>query len=132
MSHNKETVRRYIAGFNQGDHAQILSCLTDHIEWDMPGWFHLSGKAAFDRAIENEAFTGNPIVTITRLTEENDVVIAEGTVRVAWKAGGYLNAVFCDAFEMENARIKRLTTYQVNLTEAAEDSTTAFQHSFEP
>jgi uncharacterized protein len=132
MSRNKETVRRYIAGFNQGDHDQILSCLTDGVEWDMPGWFHLSGKAAFDRAIENEAFTGNPIVTITRLTEENDVVIAEGTVRVAWKAGGYLNAVFCDVFEMENARIKRLTTYQVNLTEAAEDSTTTFQHSFEP
>lgn len=132
MSHNKETVRRYIAGFNQGDHAQILSCLTDDVEWNMPGWFHLSGRTAFDQAIENEAFTGHPIVTITRLTEEDDVVIAEGTVRVAWKAGGYLNAVFCDAFEMENARIRRLTTYQVNLTEAADDSTTAFQHSFEP
>jgi hypothetical protein len=51
------------------------------------------------------------------MTEENDVVIAEGAVRVAWKAGGFLDAVFCDAFEMENARIKRLTTYQVNLKE---------------
>lgn len=132
MSRNKETVRRYIAGFNEGDHPGILSCLTEDIEWNMPGWFHLRGKAAFDRAIENEAFTGNPIVTITRLIEEDDVVIAEGTVRVAWKEGGYLNAVFCDAFEMENARIRRLTTYQVNLTEAADDSTTAFQHSFEP
>jgi ketosteroid isomerase-like protein len=131
MTRNKETVRKYIAGFNQGDHAQILSCLTDDVEWNMPGWFSLSGKPAFDRAIENEAFTGNPLVTITRVTEENDVVVAEGTVRVAWKAGGYLNAVFCDVFEMESGRIRRLTTYQVNLTEIAKDSTTAFQHSFE-
>jgi ketosteroid isomerase-like protein len=53
------------------------------------------------------------------MVEENDVVITEGTVRVAWKAGGFLDAVFCDAFEMENGRIRRLVTYLVNLKEAA-------------
>lgn len=119
MSLNKETVRKYIDGFNKSDHAQILSCLTDDIEWLMPGAFHLTGKDAFDREIENDAFIGSPSVTITRMTEENDVVVAEGTVRVAWKHGGFLNAVFCDTFEMEKTRIKRLTTYQVNLQEQA-------------
>ncbi|HEU5303650.1 MAG TPA: nuclear transport factor 2 family protein [Gemmatimonadales bacterium] len=117
MSRNKDTVRKYIDGFNRSDHAQILSCLTDDIEWLMPGTFHLTGKDAFDKEIENDAFTGSPVVTITRMTEENDVVIAEGTVRVGWKSGGFLDAVFCDAFEMAGARIKRLTTYQVNLKE---------------
>jgi len=119
MSPNKKTVEKYIDGFNRSDHAQILSCLTDDIEWLMPGTFQLAGKDAFDNEIENDAFTGSPTVTITRLTEENDVVIAEGTVRVAWKNGGFLNAVFCDAFEMENGKIKRLTTYQVSLQEQA-------------
>jgi ketosteroid isomerase-like protein len=119
MSSNKETVQRYIDGFNKSDHGQILSCLTDDIEWLMPGAFHLTGKDAFDNEIENDAFSGSPTVAITRMVEENDVVIAEGTVRVAWKHGGFLNAVFCDAFEMENARIKRLVTYQVNLQEQA-------------
>jgi ketosteroid isomerase-like protein len=119
MSLNKETVQRYIDGFNKSDHAQILSCLTDDIEWLMPGTFYLTGKDAFDRAIENDAFTGSPTVTITRMTEENDVVIAEGTVRVAWKGGGFLDAVFCDAFEMDNGKIRRLLTYQVNLKEQA-------------
>jgi hypothetical protein len=85
----------------------------------MPGTFHLIGKDAFDREIENDAFTGSPTVELTRMVEENDVVIAEGTVRAAWKHGGFLNAVFCDAFEMENGRIKRLITYQVNLTQEA-------------
>jgi ketosteroid isomerase-like protein len=119
MSRNKETVRKYIDGFNKSDHGLILSCLTDDIEWLMPGAFHLTGKEAFDREIENDAFTGSPIVKITRMTEENDVVIAEGTVRVAWRNGGFLNAVFCDAFEMQNTKIKRLITYQVNLKEQA-------------
>ncbi len=117
MSANKDTVERYIDGFNKSDHAQILSCLTDDIEWLMPGAFHLHGKHAFDKEIENEAFTGRPTVRITRMTEEDDVVIAEGTVRAAWKDGGFLDAVFCDVFEMAEGRIRRLITYLVSLTE---------------
>ncbi|MBA2458473.1 MAG: nuclear transport factor 2 family protein [Gemmatimonadales bacterium] len=115
MSSNKNTVQQYIDGFNQSDHALILACLTDDVEWLMPGAFHLVGKDAFDKEIENDAFAGSPTVRITRMTEENEVVIAEGTVRVAWKAGGFLDAVFCDVFEMENARIRRLITYLVTL-----------------
>ena len=117
MSGNKDTVLRYIEGFNRSDHAQILSCLTDDVEWLMPGTFHLHGKHAFDNEIENDAFTGSPIVRITRMTEENDVVIAEGTVRAAWKGGGFLDAVFCDVFEMAEGRIRRLITYLISLTE---------------
>jgi ketosteroid isomerase-like protein len=115
MPLNKQTVQKYIDGFNRSDHAQILSCLTDDVEWVMPGTFHLHGKDAFDKEIENEAFTGRPFVTLTRMTEENDVVIAEGTVQAAWKKGGVLNAMFCDVFEMEDSLIKRLITYLVAL-----------------
>lgn len=77
----------------------------------------MSGKDAFDKEIENDAFIGSPTVKITRMTEENDVAIAEGTVRSAWKKGGFLNAVICDVFEMANTKIKRLTTYLVILKE---------------
>ncbi len=115
MTENKKTVERYMDGFRKSDHDQILSCLTDDVEWDMPGAFHWAGKEAFDREISNEAFVGSPVIGITRLTEENDVVIAEGAVRCQRRAGGFLEAVFCDAFTMENARIKRLVTYLVEL-----------------
>jgi ketosteroid isomerase-like protein len=115
MSLNKQTVQRYIDGFNRSDHPQILSCLTDDVEWVMPGAFHLHGKDEFDKEIENEAFTGRPIVRLTRMTEENDVVVAEGTVRASFKNGSVLNAVFCDVFEMEGGLIKRLITYLLAL-----------------
>jgi ketosteroid isomerase-like protein len=111
MSENKRTVQKYMDGFNKSDHAQILSCLTDDVEWLMPGTFHLHGKEAFDGEIENDAFVGSPTVAVTRMTEENDVVIAEGTVRSARRDGGVLNAVFCDVFEMRHSRIRRLITY---------------------
>jgi ketosteroid isomerase-like protein len=111
MTENKTAVARYMDGFNHSNHEQILSCLTDDIVWDMPGAFHLVGKDAFDKEIENDAFVGSPTITIIRMVEEDDVVVAEGTVRVKRKDGGLLNAVFCDVFVMKNARIKRLPAY---------------------
>jgi len=111
MTENKRIVEKYMDGFNKSDHEQILSCLTEDIEWEMPGAFHLVGKNAFDKEIENDAFIGRPVITIKRMVEENDVVIAEGAVRAKKKDGGFLNAVFCDVFIMTNSRIKRLTSY---------------------
>ena len=111
MTENKKTVQRYLDGFNRSDHEQILSCLTEDVEWEMPGAFHHVGKRAFDKEIENDAFVGSPTITTTRMVEENDVVVAEGQVRAKRKDGSVLNAVFCDVFAMTNARIKRLTTY---------------------
>jgi ketosteroid isomerase-like protein len=86
LSLNKGTVQKYIDGFNKSNHEQILSCLTDDIEWHMPNAFRLTGKDAIDKEIENDAFTGPPVVKITRMIEEDDIVIAEGTVRVAGRA----------------------------------------------
>jgi hypothetical protein len=52
MSLNIETVNRYLEGFRKNDHAQILSCLTDDIEWTVFGVFHLIGEEAYDKAID--------------------------------------------------------------------------------
>jgi uncharacterized protein len=98
-------------GFRRGDHEVILSCLTDDIEWEIPGAFHLVGKNAFDKEVENEAFVGRPSITVTRMTEENDIVVAEGSVRTQRKEGDVLNLRFCDVFVMHAGKIKRLISY---------------------
>lgn len=58
-----------------------LACLTDDVEWEIPGRFHVRGKEEFDKHIVDEGFVDNPAITATRLTEGDDVVVAEGTVR---------------------------------------------------
>lgn len=111
MTQNKKTVDRYMDGFRRSDHEQILSCLTDDVEWEIPGAFHVRGKEAFDRHIENDGFVGSPAITVTRLTEEDDVVVAEGVVRTQRKDGSFLNLAFCDVFEMYGGKIRRLISY---------------------
>jgi uncharacterized protein len=111
MTKNKAVVAKYMDGFRASDHAAILSCLTDDVIWDMPGAFHLVGKDAFDKEIENEAFVGSPEITISRMTEEDDVVVAEGFVRTQRKNGEMLNARFCDVFVMRAGKICQVVTY---------------------
>ena len=111
VSENKRTVERYMDGFRKGDHAQILSCLTDDVEWILPGAFHLHGKEQFDKEIENEAFTGHPEITVDRMIEETDVVVAEGTVLARRRDGAALKLAMCDVFDMTGGLIRRLTSY---------------------
>lgn len=111
MTQNKQTVEKYMDGFRTSDHQMILSCLTDDVVWEMPGVYKHVGKKAFDSEIENENFEGSPTIQIFRLVEENDIVIAEGAVQCKMKNGNLLDAVFCDVFQMQNGKIKYLTSY---------------------
>lgn len=115
MTENKRTIEKYLAGFRASDHAQILSCLTEDVEWEIPGMFYSKGKAAFDPEIENEAFVGSPEITVTRLVEEADVVVAEGSVRTRKRDGDVIDLRFCDVFLMQAGKIRRLTSYLVEL-----------------
>ena len=45
------------------------------------------------------------------MTEENDVVIAEGAVRTKKSDGTVINLVFCDVFEMRDGKIRKLISY---------------------
>jgi ketosteroid isomerase-like protein len=115
MSENKKMVEKYMDGFNKSDHEQILSCLTECVEWVLPGVFHHIGKGAFDKEIENPAFEGKPVITLTRGMEENNIVITEGTVRTKKKDAQYINLVFCDVLEMKDGLINKLTSYLMEI-----------------
>lgn len=111
---NKKTVEMYMEGFRRSDHATVLSCLTDDVVWEMPGFFSLKGKKEFDGEIENPNFEGSPEISIIRMVEEGNIVIAEGEVKGKMKNGALLDAVFCDVFHFRDDKIKQLTTYLMN------------------
>ena len=116
MSDNKRTVTAYMEAFAEGDHGAVLELLAEDVVWEMPGVYLHEGKAAFDSEIENEGFVGRPEISIVRLIEEGDVVVAEGIVHHARTEGAALRARFCDVFELRNAKIKRLSSYLMLLS----------------
>jgi ketosteroid isomerase-like protein len=119
MTENKRVVEAYMEGFRTTDRSLILSCLSDDVEWEIPGAFHVRGKEAFNGHIVDESFVEHPSITVTRLTEENDVVVAEGFVRTERKDGTVLNLAFCDVFEMESQKVRRLISYLTEIKGSA-------------
>jgi ketosteroid isomerase-like protein len=111
MTTNKRTIEAYMEGFRKTDRPQILSCLTDDVEWVIPGAFHVRGKDDFAKHIVDEGFAGHPTIAVSRMTEEDDVVVAEGSVRAPRQDGTFVDLVFCDVFDMRNGRIRRLVSY---------------------
>jgi uncharacterized protein len=117
MPDNKDVVRRYIDGFNKSDHEQILDCLTEDIRWTVFGAFSLEGKDAYDAEIENPAFTGSPSITITRMVEEDDVVMAEMTLEAERATGETMRAAMGEVFVLREGKISEGRAYVVELKE---------------
>ena len=116
MSVRKLIVERYFDGFRKGDHEQILGCLTDDVVWDLPGYRHLTGKEAFDAEIENENFVGSPSLTLDRLVEEGDVVVAIGEGQATRADGVVFRFAYSDVFTFDGDAICRVESYLVPLT----------------
>jgi uncharacterized protein len=116
MSRRKDVVEKYMEGFRRSDHEMILSCLTDDVVWELFGYTTLTGKDSFDKEIENPDFVGSPELTIERLVEEGDSVVAVGRGKAARRDGEPLGFVFSDVFTFTGDKISRLETYQVNLS----------------
>ncbi len=115
MTSHKELVEAYFEGFRQSDHAAILSLLTDDVAWDLPGFRHLNGKDAFDGEIENPAFEGGPKLTIDRMVEEGDTVVAIGTGEGRHRENGPFRFAYCDVFTFRGDLIGRVESYLVPL-----------------
>lgn len=49
-----------------------------------------------------------------RMIVQNNIVVVEGSVLCAKKDGALLDALFCDVFEMERGKIKRLAYYLID------------------
>ena len=117
MSPNKKLIEAYMA---PSDRSKIAPLLADDVEWIEwgdgvpPTGARTRGKAAF---LENFG-TDELRSQVTRMTEEGDVVVAEGTVRVHRKEGDILTVQFCNIFELENGKVKRLTSFGARIKDA--------------
>ena len=115
MSSRKDVVEAYFEGFRRSDHEQILACLTDDVAWDLPGYTHLKGKDAFDEEIENDEFVGSPTLTVDRLIEGADAIVAIGDGQATHKSGELHRFAFCDVFTFAGDKICRVESYLVRL-----------------
>lgn len=116
MSKNIQTVERYLEGFRTSSHEQILSCLTDDIEWTVFGWFRLQGKEAYDAAIENPGFAGPPRLEVIRMVEQDDVIMAEISGSAVRDTGEPMRMTMAEVFVMRDGLIAERRAWVIELT----------------
>ena len=115
MSPNKQTIETYLDGFRNNDHAQVLSCLTEDIEWTVFGGFRLTGKGAYDAAIEAPGFIPPPQLEVVRMVEEGDVVMAELTGSVRRDTGEVMRMSMAEVFRMRAGKICERRAWVIEL-----------------
>ncbi len=117
MTTNKRLVETYLDGFRENDHEKILSCLADDIEWTVFGHFHLTGKQAYDEAIDGPGYVGPPRLDVVRMVEEGDTVMAEIGGRAPQADGGTLRMSMAEVFVIRDGKIVERRAWVIPLQE---------------
>ncbi|MFZ1024373.1 MAG: nuclear transport factor 2 family protein [Thermoplasmata archaeon] len=110
MSPNKKLVETYLATTDKSKLGPLLADDVEWVEWvdGVPASGAITrGKEAHLKNYGDDELRGE----VHRLTEENNVVVAEGTAHVTKKDGSSLSVRFVDVFEMENGKIKRKSSF---------------------
>jgi ketosteroid isomerase-like protein len=108
-------LERYMDGFRNGDHAAILSCLTDDVVWHIHGVRSTHGSDEFMAEVTNPSFEGLPVLTVERLIESGDVVVMTGSGSGRLWDGGPFNFEFNDIFTFRDGLIAQLDSYLVQV-----------------
>jgi uncharacterized protein len=109
-SPNKKLIESYLAAT---DKSKLGSLLADDVEWvewvdGVPASGSITrGKEAHMKNYGDDKLRGE----LHRLTEENNVVVAEGTAHVTKKDGSSLSVRYVDIFEVEHGKIKRKQSF---------------------
>lgn len=112
MSSNQETLKALEACFNRQDWKGMLPYLADDVVREEVGAPELiRGKAAYEKNMDPGPEVESLRSSTTRMVEEGNVVVTEGTAVVRKKDGKTLNIRFCNVHEFENGKLKRETTY---------------------
>ena len=110
MGANKQLVERYLTTRDKSNLGPLLADDVEWVEWvdGVPSSGAVTrGKEAFIKNYGDDELRGD----IHRLTEEGNVVVAEGTAHVLKKDGQKLDVRFVDIFELEHGKIKRKSSF---------------------
>ncbi|WP_210420818.1 nuclear transport factor 2 family protein [Chitinophaga sp. XS-30] len=112
MMNNKEVVKQVIDAFLRLDIETVLSHATDDIQMGWPGFFDLApGKEAL-----REFFKSVPPMTsatIGDLIVDGDKVAGTGFIASVDENGQPRNCFFCDVYELEKGKVKKISSYMV-------------------
>jgi len=118
MSPNKKLIETYLATSDKSKLGPLLADDVEWIEWGdgVPATVVITrGKEAHLKNYGDDELRSE----IHRLTEENNVVVAEGTAHVTKEDGSSLSVRYVNIFELEKGKIKRKSSFGALIKDSA-------------
>ncbi|MAP94363.1 MAG: hypothetical protein CMK07_05370 [Ponticaulis sp.] len=113
-SPRKRTIRRYIDGYNRLDEQQIRTCLAERVKWTVLGDYQATGSrlapCSKTPSVSNKSA---PRITIRRLTEEGETVVAELLTEVDQTDGSILRLAVSETYIFEDDLIAERRAFVV-------------------
>jgi uncharacterized protein len=111
---NSETIHNVIDAFDNNDVDTILSLVTDDAEWHMLGDQVISGKEEMREFFSKNAGMKMLSSTKDHIIIEGDRAAVDGNVQCIGKNGLVMDMYYCDVYELEKGRVKKIVSYTVN------------------
>lgn len=112
MTERKRVIEQWAKCFTHQDWKGMLGLFSDDIErWEVGAPNRTHGKAEFEKEVLPGPEVARLGMEISKMIEEGDVVVAEGLAHIHKKDGSTINVQFCDVFEFEGMKVKRITAY---------------------
>ncbi len=111
---NEEIVRAVVTAFDSSDNETILSHMAHDVQWLMLGSSTISGKEGM-----RTFFDEHPEIKILSITKDNfifdgDIAVVNGEASCSGAGDKVYNMFYCDIYELQNSKVKKLTSYTVD------------------
>ncbi len=111
---NREIIEKVIEAFDRNDVESILSYLTEDAEWHMLGEHIIKGKEEWKKFFEANAGTEMLSSSKHHIIVDGDKAAVDGEASCKVANGQTHNMYYCDIYELEAGKIKKLFSYIVN------------------
>ncbi|WP_442590705.1 nuclear transport factor 2 family protein [Pedobacter sp. AW31-3R] len=119
MKNTKEIIIELIEAFDKNDVPLILTYFTEDIEWNMVGDQTFSGKESIRKFFEVHPDMQMIASTKSHILIDGDHAAVDGEVQCIDKGTGiHHDMYYCDLYDLENGRVKKMTSYVVNKKKA--------------
>ena len=111
---NLETIQHVTDAFDNNDIDALLPHLTDDVEWVMTGDRTVKGKEEMNKMMEDMSQVTLISSTKHHRIMDGDCAVVDGEVMCKTKDGKIIEMFYCDIYELENGKVKKMIMYTVD------------------
>ena len=104
-------VKKVSKAFETGDFSEVKNNFTKDFIMDWPGMFSVEGINDLELFLQKNTPKRVVEVNPIHLIEKDNLVIGNGTITVEMHSGLHIKNYFCDIYEFEDVKIKKITSY---------------------